>query len=271
MAVASMPRIFAISSCFMCACTRYWRRRHANVSSVIMMFAPLPQNVILDAAIHRHNLHGGDACRESLLVAAFDVDGTISLEVIYDGDDGNLWVAHIKCDLFDGRVAICHNYFPLNITNLCPFPSEKKVFPVSSAYLAKQDVMNCSPSFSSSMVSRTATISRISSSLISLYSMSVLTAFPSRVQVTVKPDVPVCVMVPLSVVIDVVIIYFSLFCAYVKNSSAHMKATPAFCAACSSSSLSPTNSVWIGPILKCCCASRIIPGPGLRRESSFLY
>src|SRR5260221_516283 len=39
MAVASMPRIFAISSCFMCACTRYWRRRHANVSSVIMLFS----------------------------------------------------------------------------------------------------------------------------------------------------------------------------------------------------------------------------------------
>src|SRR5260221_12497552 len=75
------------------------------------------------------------------------------------------------------------------MTSLRPLPSEKKVFPVSSAYLAKQDVMNCSPSFSSSMVSRTATISRISSSLIWLYSISVFTASPSRVQVTVNTEI----------------------------------------------------------------------------------
>src|SRR5260221_4299643 len=69
--------------------------------------------------------------------------------------------------------------------------------------------MNLSPAFSSSMQSRTHTISRNSSLASELYSMRVSIPMPCRTPVTVKPDVPSWMMVPVSVVSVVV-----TFCIY---------------------------------------------------------
>src|SRR6185312_3348040 len=69
------------------------------------------------------------------------------------------------------------------------------------------DATNGSPAKSSNMHSRTQTISRISSVLTALYSIRVSTWSPSRCAVTVKPLVPVWVMVPFSAVVSVVVMF----------------------------------------------------------------